>query len=87
MVSDNLLYNTEVSNDLVKHEVSSRFTFCFEGGNLLFPLGEVINSDNNIFVTPNQYWIACHIFHPPLGEETHRNDKKQWSRMQQHFLV
>ena len=86
VVSDNLLWNSEASDDLVENEKRCSFSVSFEGRHCRCPLGEVINNDNDIFVPPSQNWIARHVIHPPRSEGAHHNDGKQWIRMRQQFL-
>ena len=85
MVSDNHLWYTEMSNDLVKHEVSCRFTLYFEGRHFFLPLCEVVYNDNDVFVLPSKKWVTRHVIYPPLGKGPYRGDGKQRSRMWPHF--
>ena len=53
-VSENILWNSEVNDDLVEHEKSYKFDVSSEGRHFLCPLSEVINTDNDIFVPPSR---------------------------------
>ena len=54
MVSDNLFRNTKTHDNLVENEKICSFPVSLIGGHYLFPLREVIHSDNNVFVPPDR---------------------------------
>ena len=85
MVSDNILWYTETSNDLVEYKVSFCFVVNFEGTHCLWPICVVVYNDNDIFVPPSKKWISHQVIYPTLGEGPHHDDGKQRSRMQLHF--
>ena len=85
MVSDNLLWYSEMSNDLVEYKLCCHFTIGFEGRHCLFPLCEVVYIDNDIFVPPRKNWVAHHVIYPSLGEGPYHDDVDQRSGMQLYF--
>ena len=70
MVSDKLLRNAELSNNLVKHEMCGCLIVGFNHGHSLIPFHEVINNHYNMMMPPSRSWVAIHKVNPPLGEGT-----------------
>ena len=54
MVSNNLLWYAEPSKDMVKYEISCRFTIVLKCRHYLFPLREVVYNDNDVFMPPSR---------------------------------
>ena len=54
MVSENLLWNTEASNDMVENEENYSFLISVKGGHCLYPFNKIIDIDNDIFVPPSR---------------------------------
>ena len=52
MVSENILWDTECSNDLVEDKICCRFSIGLKSSHCLFPLHKVVYNDNDILVPP-----------------------------------
>ena len=76
MVSDNLLWNFEASNDLVEQKETCSFPITLKGRNCLFPLSKLVYNDNYILVPTNRHWVGRHEINPPLSEGPHRDEGK-----------
>ena len=70
MISDNLLWDPEPSDNLVEHEMRGYLTIGFNYGHSLCPFHEIIDIHYNVMIPPSQIWVAIHKFKPPLGEGT-----------------
>ena len=71
MVNDNLFRDTKSCDNLVENEKNFSLPISFIGGHCLCPLGEVIYSDNDVFVPPDRNRVARHVIYPPLSEGSH----------------
>ena len=70
MVSDKILWDTELSDNLVEHNVSGRLTIGFNCRHSLYPFREVVYDHYNVIMPHDLCWLALHKVHPPLGEGT-----------------
>ena len=70
MVSDNLFWNVEPSNNLAENKMHSCLTIGFKYGHSLCPFREIIDSHYNVMMPPQKSWVSIHKVKPPLGEGT-----------------
>jgi len=79
MVSDNLLWNIEVRNDLVEKKQGCCFTIIHDSGHSFSPLSKVVHCYNNILMTLSQRRVTSCKINAPLCERTDGNNKKERS--------
>ena len=81
MISDNLTWDTEPSDNLVEHEEGCSLPIGFYSRHGFDPLGNVIDNHDDVLIPPNRSWVSIDEIYPPLGEGTDSNDwvkKSRW---------
>jgi hypothetical protein len=86
MISDNLTQDTEPGDNLVEYEKNNNLPIGFHGRNGFDPLGEVVNSHDNVLIPPSRSWFAINEIYSPLSERTDSNDWVERGRVREHFL-
>jgi hypothetical protein len=66
--------------DVVEEKTRCSVSGVVEGGHSFSPFGEVIDSDNNVFVTIAGGGITSHKFNAPFTKGACRNDRVKKSR-------
>ena len=70
MVSEKILRDTELDDNLIEYEMHGCLTISFNSGHSLYPFREIVNSHYNMMVPPSRSWVAIHKIDPPLSEGT-----------------
>jgi hypothetical protein len=75
MVGNELEWYSEPGYDVVKEKMRCSVSSVVEGGHSFGPFGEVINGNNNIFVTIARGGITSHKFDVPFAKRASCNDR------------
>jgi hypothetical protein len=80
MIGNELEWYSEPRYDVVEEKTCCSVSGVVEGGHSFSPFGEVINSDNNVFVTIVGGGITSHKFNAPFTKGAYSNDRVKKSR-------
>jgi hypothetical protein len=82
MISDNITWDTEHGNNLIKYKEGCSIPIGFNYMHGLSPLSKVVDGHDNVLIPPSRSWVAIYEVLPPLGEGTDNNDwvKRGWVR-------
>ena len=86
MVRNELEWYTKTGYDVVKEKVCCSVSGIVESGHSFGPFGEVINSDNNIFVTIAGGRITSHKVDAPFPKGACSNDRIKKSGVSAGFV-
>jgi hypothetical protein len=75
MIRDELEWYSETGYDVVEEKMRCSVSGIVEGGHGFRPFGEVIDSDNNVFVTIAGRGITGHKVDAPFAEGAGSNDR------------
>src|SRR5271168_2699268 len=87
MISDNHLWNTKPSNDMIEYENRSCFTVCLKCRHRLGPLGKIIYHKDNICMPPGRVRVTCNKINTPFGKRTNGNYRVKRSRWSAHLSI
>jgi hypothetical protein len=80
MVENELEWYSKTGYDVVKEKMHCSVSGVVESGHSFGPFGEVINGDNNVFVTIVGGGITSHKVNAPFTKGACSNDKVKKSR-------
>jgi hypothetical protein len=86
MVVNELEWYFELGYDVVKEKTRCSVSGVVEGGHGFSPFGEVINGDNNVFVTIAGGGITSHKVNAPFTKGACSNDRVKKSRGSTSFV-
>jgi hypothetical protein len=75
MVGNKLEWDSKMGYDVVKEKTRCSVSGVVESGHSFGPFGEVINGDNNVFVTIAGGGITSHKFDAPFTKRARSNDR------------
>jgi hypothetical protein len=74
MIGNKLEGNSKAGYDVVKENIPCSVSGVIEGGHSFYPFGEVINGDNNVFVTIAGGGITSHELYSPFKKRVGSDD-------------
>ena len=74
MVSDKILRDTKLGDNMIEYEMRGCLTVGFYYGYSLCPFREIINNHYDMMIPPSRSWVAIHKINPPLSEGTSGDD-------------
>ena len=80
MIGNELEWYSKAGYDVVKEKMRCSVSGVVEGGHSFCPFGEVINDDNNVFVTIVGEGITSHEFDAPFTKRVSSDDWMKKSR-------
>ena len=80
MIGNKLEWYPELGYDVVEEKMRCSVSGVVEGGHSFSPFGEVINNDNNVFVTIAGGGITSHKVDAPFTKGARNNDRVKKSR-------
>ena len=86
MVGNKLEWYSKMGYDVVKEETRCSVSGVVESGHSFGPFGEVIDSDNNVFVTIAGGGITSHKVNAPFTKGSCSNDRMKESRGSSTFV-
>jgi hypothetical protein len=86
MVGNNLEWYSKTGYDVVKEKTHCSVSDVVESGHIFGPFGEVINGDNNVFVTIAGWGITSHKVYAPFTKRAHSNDRVKKSEGSSGFV-
>jgi hypothetical protein len=86
MVENELEWYSEPGYDMVKEKTHCSVSGVVEGGHSFGPFGEVINDDNNVFVTIAGGGITSHKVNAPFTKGAGSNDRLKKSGQSTGFV-
>jgi hypothetical protein len=75
MIRDELAWYSEPGYDVVEEKMRCSVSGIVEGGHGFYPFGEVIDSNNNVFVTIAGGGITGHKVNAPFAKGASSNDR------------
>jgi hypothetical protein len=79
MVGNELEGYSKTGYDVVKEKMRCSVSGVVESGHSFGPFGEVVNDDNDVFVTIAGGWITSHKFDAPFAKRVGCNDRVEKS--------
>jgi hypothetical protein len=79
MIGNELEWYSKAGYDVVKEKTRCSVNGVVEGGHSFCPFGEVINGDNNVFVTIAGGGITSHEFNAPFTKRANSDDRMKKS--------
>jgi hypothetical protein len=86
MIRNELEWYFKAGYDVVKEKMHCSVSGVVEGGHSFCPFGEVIDDDNNVFVTIAGGGITSHEFDAPFTKRAGSDDKMKKSRGSSGFI-
>jgi hypothetical protein len=86
MIGNELEVYSKSGYDVVKEKTCCSVSGVVEGGHSFCPFGEVINDDNDVFVTIAGGGITSHEFDAPFTKRVGGNDRVKKSRGSSGFI-
>jgi hypothetical protein len=80
MIGNELEWYSEPGYDVVEEKMHYSVSGVVEGGHSFGPFGEVIDNDNNVFVTIARGGITSHKFNAPFTKGACSDDRVEKSR-------
>jgi hypothetical protein len=75
MVGNELEWYSKMGYDVIKEKTHCSVSGVVESGHSFDPFGEVINGDNNVFMTISRGGITSHKFDAPFTKRVGSNDR------------
>jgi hypothetical protein len=79
MIGNELEWYAKMGYDVIKEKTHCSVSGVVESGHSFGPFGEVINRNNNVFVTIAGGWIGSHKVDTPFAKRTGCNDRVEKS--------
>jgi hypothetical protein len=86
MIGNELEWYSEPGYDMVKEKTHCSVSGVVEGGHSFDPFGEVIDCDNNVFVTIARGGITSHKVNAPFTKGAGSNDRVKKSEVSTGFV-
>ena len=80
IIGNDLEWYSKAGYDVVKEKTHCSVSGVVESGHSFGPFGEVINGDNNVFVTIARGGITSHEVNAPFTKRVGSNDRVKKSR-------
>ena len=80
MIGNELEWYSKMGYDVIKEKMHCSVSGIVESGHSFSPFGEVIHSDNNVFVTIAEGGITSHKVDAPFTKRADSNDRVKKSR-------
>jgi hypothetical protein len=87
MIENELEWYSKMGYDVIKEKTRCSVSSVVESGHSFGPFGEVINGDNNVFVTIAGGGITSHKFIFPFTKRAGRNDRVKKSGVARALLA
>ena len=87
MVSNDCLWDTKPSYDMIEYENCSCFSACVECRHRLGPLSKIINRKDDIRMPPGRVRVTSNKVNAPFGEWTSGNYRVERSRWSAHLAI
>ena len=87
MVSNDRLWDTKPSNNVIENENCCCFAICLECRHRLGPFSKIINHEDDIFMPPGSVRVTSYKIDTPFGERTDGNYRVERSRSCAHLLI